>query len=116
MKQVQINRDTALKLARDVIATLDQEPLCPYVDAMMTEGYKQAIAVSAISGNNLDNFALFLAMCEDEGVLSENETNHMCLQLVQKSKLESQVSVQGKLDPGRGQDELDKLEKLEILV
>ena len=56
MKQVQINRDTALKLARDVIATLDQEPLRPYVEAMMTEGYKQAIAVSAVSGDKPDNF------------------------------------------------------------
>ena len=109
MKQVQINREIALKLARDVIATLDQEPLRPYVDAMMTEGYKQAIAVSAVSGDKLDNFELFMAMCRSNGFLSKNETIDLCLELVQKSRPGPQAPVQGK--PGYDQDREQAVER-----
>ena len=130
MKHVQINRDTALKLAKDVIATLNQKPLRPYVDAMMTEGYKEAIAVSAVSGDKPDNFALFMAMCRTNGFLSKSETIDLCLKLVRKSELTPQAPVQDRLDcdqdpylytgtavlrnhPGtRKQAELDELERM----
>ena len=108
MEQVQINRDKALKLARDVIATLDQEPLGLYVDAMMTEGYKQAIAFSAVSGDKPDNFDLFMAMCESNGFLSENETIDLCLQLVRKSRPTPLELVQGKSDCDQDQEQANE--------
>ena len=86
MAQVQLNHDTALKLAKGVIATLDQKPLRPFIEAAMTEGYKDALAFSAVSGDKPDDFELFMAMCEDKGVLSESETQDLCLHLVRKTR------------------------------
>ena len=89
MAQVQLNHDTALNLAKGAIATLDQNPLRPYIDAMMTEGYKDALAFSAISGDKPDSFKLFMAMCEDKGALSVSETQDLCLHLVRKTRTQT---------------------------
>ena len=97
-----------MKLARDVIATLDQEPLGLYVDAMMTEGYKQAIAFSAVSGDKPDNFDLFMAMCRSNGFLSKNETIDLCLQLVRKSRLTPSEPVQDRLDFDQDQEQANE--------
>ncbi|SCZ73418.1 hypothetical protein SAMN04488118_11719 [Epibacterium ulvae] len=77
MPNVQLDRDTALVLANGVIATQIQAPLRPYIEAMMTEGYKDALAFSAVSGDKLDDFDLFLAMCRDEGFLTTDEINDL---------------------------------------
>lgn len=68
-----LDHDLAVSLVEGVIATLNQGPLRPHIDAMMTDGYKEAVAISAISGDAPDDFVLFLAMCEDGKILTDDE-------------------------------------------
>lgn len=68
-----LDHELAVSLVKGVITTLDQSPLRPHIDAMMTEGYKEALAISAISGDAPDDFGLFLAMCEKNEILSDDE-------------------------------------------
>jgi len=71
---VKLDRTLAVSLAEGVVTTLDQKPLRPYIDAMMTEGYEFALAISAISGDAPDDFGLFLAMCEKQGFFTDDES------------------------------------------
>lgn len=70
---IRLDHELAISLIQGVIDTLDQGPLRPHIDAMMTDGYKEALAISAISGDAPDDFVLFLAMCEDGKILTDDE-------------------------------------------
>lgn len=71
---IDLDHDLAVSLVENVIYTLDQGPLRPHIDAMMTDGYKEAVAISAISGDAPDDLDLFLIMCKEHEILTGDET------------------------------------------
>lgn len=77
-----LDRDLALSLVVDVIKTLDQVPLRPFIDAMMDESWEAALAMGKISGDAPDDLGLFLAMCEKHSLLSDDEGFEICDQFV----------------------------------
>ena len=81
-----LNQDTALKLAKGVISTLDQKPLRPYIKTMMTEGYKDALAFSAVSGDKADDFELFLSMCMTSVVLEKKQAHDLAISHVRAKR------------------------------
>ena len=86
MTNVQLSHDTALKLAKQVVTTLDPKPLRPFIDAMMDDGFKDAVAFSAVSGDEPSDFNLFMAMCRANGHLSKEEAYQLSDALVDASR------------------------------
>lgn len=78
MSVASLNKDSARALIKRVIETGDLAPLRPHIAAMMTEGYKDALMVSAISGDAPDDFDLFMAMCGGKGYISHEEILTFC--------------------------------------
>lgn len=72
-KTVGLDRDLALSLVADVIKTLDQSPLRPHIDAMMTGDHETALAIGKISGDAPDDLGLFLSMCRETNLLTMDE-------------------------------------------
>ena len=71
------DRARALRLAKQVIRTLDQKPLEPIVAAMLTDGHKAALSAMAVSRDEPNLFEQFLVLCEEAGLLSEEDCDQL---------------------------------------
>ena len=71
------DRARALRLAKQVIRTLDQKPLEPIVAAMLTDGHKAALSAMAVSRDEPDLFEQFLVLCEEAGLLSGEDCDQL---------------------------------------
>jgi hypothetical protein len=71
------DRAHALRLAKQVIKTLDQKPLKPIVAAMLTEGHKAALSAMAVSRDEPNLFEQFLVLCEEAGLLSGEDCDQL---------------------------------------
>jgi hypothetical protein len=74
MSPSELTAEAAFTLASDAARSGDMKPLQPHIDAMMTEGYKMAQTASAISGDPISPLNLFIAMCEDRALLTDDQT------------------------------------------
>jgi len=71
------DRARALRLAKQVIRTLDQKPLEPIVAAMLTDGHKAALSAMAVSRDEPNLFEQFLVLCEEAGLLSGEDCDQL---------------------------------------
>lgn len=71
------DRTRALRLAKQVIRTLDQKPLEPIVAAMLTDGHKAALSAMAVSRDEPNLFEQFLVLCEEAGLLSGEDCDQL---------------------------------------
>ena len=71
------DRARALRLAKQVIRTLDQKPLEPFVAAMLTDGHKAALSAMAVSRDEPNLFEQFLVLCEEAGLLSGEDCDQL---------------------------------------
>ena len=71
------DRARALRLAKQVIRTLDQKPLEPIVEAMLTDGHKAALSAMAVSRDEPNLFEQFLVLCEEAGLLSGEDCDQL---------------------------------------
>ena len=71
------DRARALRLAKQVIRTLDQKPLEPIVVAMLTDGHKAALSAMAVSRDEPNLFEQFLVLCEEAGLLSGEDCDQL---------------------------------------
>ena len=71
------DRAHALRLAKQVIKTLDQKPLEPIVAAMLTDGHKAALSAMAVSRDEPNLFEQFLVLGEEAGLLSGEDCDQL---------------------------------------
>ena len=71
------DRARALRLAKQVIKSLDQTQLEPIVAAMLTDGHKAALSAMAVSRDEPNVFEQFLVLCEEAGMLSEEDCDQL---------------------------------------